>query len=86
MKTRKQYVSAMIYAIELSRKDTWTGRKSTSANGLRGIRKFERVNEIDFNPFDSSHLMKIEGAGSHEDFLRRAKRITETQYPRCFIV
>jgi len=80
MKSRRQYASAMIYAIELSREDTWTGRKTTSTNGLRGIRKFEKVNGLTFNPFDSWHLRKIEGAGSHEDFFRKAKRLTDTVY------
>ena len=69
----------MIYAIEIARKDTWTGRKTTSTNGLRAIRRFERVNEIAFNPFSPWHLRKIEGAGSHEDFFRKSKHLTDSK-------
>lgn len=79
MKTRKQYVSAMIYAIEIARKDTWTGRKTTSTNGLRAIRRFELVNKIPFDPFDPWHLRRIDGAGSHEDFFRKAKRLADSK-------
>jgi len=79
MKTRKQYVSAMIYAVELARKDTWTSKKTTSTNGLRAIRRFERVNDIPFNPFDPWHLRRIEGAGSHEAFFRKSKRLIDSK-------
>jgi hypothetical protein len=75
MKTRKQYVSAMIDAIELARKDNWTGIQTTRADALRAIKRFERINGVEFDPFCHWHLRVIEGKGLHEDFTRRAKRL-----------
>jgi len=65
----------MIDAIELARQDTWTGIQTTRADALRAIKRFERINGVEFDPFCLWHLRVIKGKGSHEGFTRRAKRL-----------
>ena len=62
-------------AIEMARKDTRTGRHTTRADALRAIKRFERINGVEFDPFCHWHLRVIEGKGSHEGFNRRARRL-----------
>jgi hypothetical protein len=74
MKRSNRYKKAMLKAIDRARQvsngiDT---KLLTKANGLRVIRRFEDVNSIDFDPFDSTHLRMITGMARHERFFRKA--------------
>lgn len=64
---RKIYVFAMIRAINLA--------GSSKTNGLRAIKRFERINLMGFDPLNPRHLAIIAGCGEHEDFFRKAYRI-----------
>ena len=67
-KTRtKKYVRSMMMAIELAK------GSSTKANGLRAIRKFEEVNNIEFDPSNRSHQLVVCGRGDTMEFFRSVK-------------
>ena len=69
----KRYTYSMMKAIDKAREPIWIGEKLQSkTDGLRVIRRFERVNKTAFNPFSEKHLEFIAGNASHEAFFRRA--------------
>ena len=66
---RKLYVRAMFKAIDLAR--TCPGyheevRRKTI--GLRVIKRFEKVNNTRFDPFDTTHTAVVTSLGAFEDF------------------
>ena len=68
----KRYTYAMIKAIDKARQPVWIGEKwQSKADGLRVIRRFERVNKTAFNPFSEEHIELIAGNASHEAFFRK---------------
>jgi hypothetical protein len=70
---RKRYVKAMLKAINKAREPVWIDEERQSkTDGLRVIKRFERVNKTKFNPFDKRHLEMIHGNASHEHFFRKA--------------
>lgn len=72
---RRIFVRYMIKAIDVARSESFASPKSTMTNGLRVIRRFEKVNGIEFNPRDSLHISFVRRMGCHEDFFRTAKRV-----------
>lgn len=69
----KHYTYAMMKAINKAREPVWIGEKwQSKTDGLRVIRRFERVNKTAFNPFREEHLELISGNASHEAFFRKA--------------
>lgn len=71
----KKYTYAMMNAIDLARKPTkfelqFSGSMQSRTNGLRVIRRFEKVNKIPFNPLNDRHLKLVEGNAGHEAFFR----------------
>jgi hypothetical protein len=73
MLARKKYVKAMLNAIEYARKNVFDKNLSSKTDALRVIRRFEKVNNCVFNPFDKIHLEYIAGCGTHENFFRAIK-------------
>jgi hypothetical protein len=68
-----RYTYAMMKAIDKAREPVWIGeQRQSKADGLRVIRRFERVNKTAFNPFNGEHLGCVEGNASHEAFFRKA--------------
>lgn len=68
----RRYVRAMLKAIDIAREPVFIGEtRQSKTNGLRVIRRFERVNKTTFNPFDKRHLELIHGCASHESFFRK---------------
>ena len=62
--TRKQYVRAMLAAIDGARQsDGFMTMAVSMTFGLRVIREFERRNPRGFNPFDSGHVNRIRRMG-----------------------
>ena len=75
------YKYKMIMAINIARKpNSYDGNKESMTNGLRVIRRFEIVNNIDFDPFDKTHLSMIYGNAVHESFFRSLNKITHSRY------
>ena len=52
----------------------YTGTPSRT-DGLRVIKRFEKENEISFNPFDLCHIDMISGKAIHERIFRKSRRI-----------
>ena len=72
----KRHTKAMLKAVDKARQPVWINEaKESKTNGLRVIRRFERVNKTTFNPFSKRHVELIYGNASHEAFFRRAKSI-----------
>jgi len=73
---RGRYVRAMMKAIDVACRSCWTsdprGRKT---DGLRVIRRFEQINNTEFDPFNSTHVDTIRGWANTEGFFRDAYRI-----------
>lgn len=57
---RRRYRKAMLTAIEQARHNTMM-KTATKASGLRCIREFEKINGVDFDPFDRSHVFTVSG-------------------------
>ncbi len=73
---RKKYVYAMLRAIDKARSPVWVFEQQESkTNGLRVIRRFERVNKTTFNPFDKSHVDYIHGHGNNESLSRSLRLV-----------
>jgi len=73
MVRNKRYIKAMLKAIDKAREPVFIGEEwQSKTNGLRVIRRFERVNNTTFDPFDKRHLELIHGCASHESFFRKA--------------
>lgn len=70
---RNSYIKAMLKAINLARSESSLNPKSSMTDGLRVIRRFEKINNIKFDPFNKTHLNKIAYNGSHESFFRSMK-------------
>ena len=71
----RQYVPAMMRAIKHAVGNSGANR----TDGLRVIRRFEKKNDIKFNPFNDTHLSYIAGMACHESFFR-AMNLT---FERC---
>jgi len=70
---RKRYVRAMLKAINKAREPVWIDEKQQSkTDGLRAIKRFERVNKTKFYPFDKRHIEMIHGNARYEHFFRKA--------------
>lgn len=72
---RRRYVAAMMQGIGMASAPCFIGGKSSKTDGLRVIRRFERVNGVAFDPRNSSHVSAVAGNGHNENFFRRAKRV-----------
>lgn len=46
-------------------------RDASKAAGLRCIREFERINEVDFDPFDANHRFTISGMAPFGEAIRK---------------
>ena len=69
----KRYIYAMLRAVDKAREPFWIGEQwQSKTDGLRVIRRFERVNKTSFDPFNEEHLNLIAGHASHEAFFRKA--------------
>ena len=69
----KRYAYAMLRAVDKARAPVWIGEKwQSKTDGLRVIRRFERVNKTSFDPFSEAHLELTAGNASHEAFFRKA--------------
>lgn len=79
MSRHRRYVRAMLKAIDVAREPVWDfDVRASRTDGLRVIRRFERVNGTRFDPFNETHLEAVAGNGSHENFLRRFDLLTPT--------
>ncbi len=77
---RRRYVRAMLNAIDKARTNQWDPANPVSkADGLRVIRDFERINQVEFNPFDRQHVERVSGLGWAASRLRGIKK------GRCYI-
>ncbi len=64
----------MLEAIEKARRFTFKKDEKVSKTfGLRAIKRFEKVNNVIFDPFNQWHVLKITCNGPHERFFRRMK-------------
>lgn len=73
---RYRYVKAMMEAIKLAQATTFgVGKLSSKTDGLRAIRRFEKINKVKFDPFSTVHTRFVTGCGIHEEFFRSASRI-----------
>lgn len=70
---RRKYVKAMMFAIKRAQTNVFDKEPSSKTDALRAIRRFERVNNIQFNPFNKAHLNTVAGCGTHENFFRKIK-------------
>ncbi len=77
MTEREKYRYAMMQAIERARTPFLGKAKESKTDGLRTIRRFERVNKVTFDPFNTTHLGIIEGGAVTISLIRRARKITE---------
>lgn len=77
MKRSRQYKKAMLKAIDKARSvyDGISTHMYSKTDGLRVIRRFEKVNSINFDPLNSTHLRMIQGNARHERFFRMARYI-----------
>lgn len=73
---RRRYVAEMMQAIDMASTSYFLGGKSSKTDGLRVIRRFEKINGIAFDPKNSGHLSVVSGNGHNENFFRREKRVT----------
>lgn len=73
MRRSREYVRAMLEAIDYAASETALFKGTTRTNGLRCVRTFEDVNGFEFNPFDKSHVEHIRGMAVHEAIHRRLK-------------
>lgn len=69
------YVRAMLKSIEYARAKTMHVNRMSKTNGLRVIKRFEKVNGIAFDPFNSIHNDIIYGCANDEAFFRGIKLI-----------
>lgn len=77
---RKRYIRAMLKAIDSARQPVWIGEKVQSkTNGLRVIRRFEKVNKCTFNPFDDYHVLLISGHANTEHFFSRLAKMFDQE-------
>ncbi len=77
MNRSRKYKKAMLKAIDIARSvsNGIDVKKYSKTDGFRVIKRFEAVNDISFDPFDSSHLRMITGKANHERFFRMSKYI-----------
>lgn len=68
-------VRQMMRAIKHACTHSQGGKLASRTNGLRAIRRFEKVNGCKFNPTNPTHLMLIAGTAHHEVFFRKVRRI-----------
>lgn len=74
------YVSGMMKAIKQAQYNVWNKDKPASkTNGLRVIRRFEKINQIEFDPYDNFHVKTISGHGTDEAHFRRVKLLRGKQ-------
>ena len=68
------YRKYMFKAIDAARNSLFENRASKT-DGLRTIKEFEKVNSIQFDPFNSFHVQTISGLANFTAFFRAAKRL-----------
>lgn len=72
---RKKFVKAMLKAIDVARDPVWIGEDRVSRTmGLRVIKRFERVNNCAFDPFNDYHVELVHGHASNELFFKKMKQ------------
>lgn len=64
------YVRAMMRCIKSATFDILTEQISSKTDGLRVIKRFEKVNKIKFDPFNINHRELVIGHGMNESFFR----------------
>ena len=70
------YVRAMMKAVDHAREPYFLcEEKESKTYGLRAIRTFEKINDIEFDPYDWISIKFIHGSAHHEAFFRRAKLV-----------
>lgn len=80
-RSRKKYVKAMLKAIDAARSESsGPKRKFSKTDGLRVIKRFEKVNNIAFDPFNIHHVDIVSGWGWNESMLRSLKKFFKN-YP-----
>lgn len=67
------YVRAMMKAIRGACNKTMHKNQMPLTYGLRVIKRFERINKVKFDPFDSAHCDIIYGCANDEAFFRMNK-------------
>lgn len=75
---RWRYVRAMLKSIEYAREKTMHANRMSKTDGLRVIKRFEKVNGIAFDPFNPMHNNIIYGCANDESFFR-AIRLMRTK-------
>lgn len=70
---RYLYVRAMFKSIECARDKKMHANRMSKTDGLRVIKRFERVNRIAFDPFNATHNDTIYGCANDESFFRAIK-------------
>lgn len=70
------FVRNMIKAIDIARSESFATPRGSRTNGLRVIRRFEKVNGIKFDSRDVSHVARVHGMANYEYFFRKIKRLT----------
>lgn len=74
------YVKAMMKAIDHAREPFFLSEEKESKTcGLRAIRTFEKINNVEFNPHDKTYFSHICGNAHHEAFFRRVKIILKRE-------
>lgn len=72
---RKIYVWRMLRAMEAARESRIFVNKASRTDALHCIRIFERVNAVEFDPSDSSHIQTISGMANYAALHRGLGRI-----------
>ncbi len=68
----KKYNYAMLKAIDKARSGT---PKYSKTDGLRVIKRFEKVNNVKFDPYSSTEVMIITGRAKWEFFFRKLNNL-----------
>ena len=79
---RRKYVRAMLKAIRAARKNYWMGNDDASmTDGLRVIRRFEKVNGFAFDPFNKGHVDTVRGWGWNERAIINIEAVYRRMHP-----
>jgi len=75
LRKRKKYVRGMMKAIESARKPKacYVNNNFSKTDALRVIKRFEKVNKMQFDPYDKRQIACISGKARYESFFRNAK-------------
>ena len=72
---RKVYVWRMLKAIDKACFEYYSGQPLSRTFGLRAIRRFEKANDIEFDPQNKQHIHMIQGQAYNELRSWRWRRI-----------